>query len=48
MIYKSATEWQDATSKRVALFGMSGLGKTHLSSLLRDDGGSFHYSSTLR
>lgn len=48
MIYESASDWLGAASKRVALFGMSGLGKTHLSSLLRDDGGWFHYSVDYR
>ncbi len=48
MIYRTADEWRKATSKRVALFGMSGLGKTFLSSMLRDDGGWFHYSVDYR
>ncbi len=48
MIYKTADEWRKATAKRVALFGMSGLGKTFLSSMLRDDGGWFHYSVDYR
>ena len=30
MIYSSAKDWQGAPHKRVALFGMSGLGKTRL------------------
>jgi hypothetical protein len=32
----------------VLLFGMSGLGKTHLSNMLRDDAGWFHYSVDYR
>lgn len=48
MIYQTADEWRRASSKRVALFGMSGLGKTFLSSMLRDDGGWFHYSVDYR
>jgi hypothetical protein len=32
----------------VALFGMSGLGKTHLASILREAGGWFHYSVDYR
>lgn len=47
MIYESPTEWTDAAAKRVLLFGMSGLGKTRISSILRD-GGWFHYSVDYR
>ena len=36
MIYQTAKDWRAATEKRVLLFGMSGLGKTHVSKLLRD------------
>lgn len=35
MIYDSGEDWRAAPHKRVMLFGMSGLGKTHLSALLR-------------
>lgn len=48
MIYQSAADWKDAAQKRVLLFGMSGLGKTHLSQLLRDSGNWFHYSIDYR
>ncbi|WP_439560445.1 ATPase [Roseinatronobacter sp.] len=48
MLYPNARSWQDATAKRVMLFGMSGLGKTHLSKLLRDAGDWFHYSVDYR
>ena len=48
MIYKSSAEWRAATDKRVLLFGMSGLGKTHVSNMLRDDAGWFHYSVDYR
>ncbi|MCA1334295.1 ATPase [Pseudooceanicola marinus] len=48
MIYKSGQEWLDATEKRVLLFGMSGLGKTHVSNLLRDAGTWFHFSIDYR
>ncbi|TGN62136.1 ATPase [Paracoccus liaowanqingii] len=48
MIYRSAAEWQAAASRRVVLFGMSGLGKTHLSSILRGTGDWFHYSVDYR
>ena len=39
MIYQSARDWQNAPQKRVLFYGMSGLGKTFLSNLLRDAGG---------
>lgn len=48
MIYSSGQEWQEAKHKRVALFGMSGLGKTYLSAMLRDAGNWFHYSVDYR
>lgn len=48
MIYKSPHDWRDAPSKRVVLFGMSGLGKTHVSNMLRASGDWFHYSVDYR
>jgi hypothetical protein len=48
MIYASAAEWRAATERRVLLFGMSGLGKTHVSNMLREAGGWFHYSVDYR
>lgn len=48
MIYQSASEWREAPAKRVLLFGMSGLGKTHISRMLRSHGGWFHYSVDYR
>ncbi len=48
MIYNSAQDWLAAPQKRVLLFGMSGLGKTHLANLLRCGGGWFHYSVDYR
>lgn len=48
MIYKSARDWMDSTNKRVVLFGMSGLGKTHVSNLLRAGGEWYHYSIDYR
>ena len=48
MIYGSAAEWREAPNKRIMLFGMSGLGKTHVSNLLRETGGWFHYSVDYR
>jgi hypothetical protein len=48
MLYTSAKDWRDAPHKRVALFGMSGLGKTRLSAMLREEAGWFHYSIDFR
>ena len=48
MIYNSSSHWLGAQHKRVMLFGMSGLGKTHVSSLLRGSGNWFHYSVDYR
>jgi hypothetical protein len=48
MIYQSGQDWRDATHKRVLFYGMSGLGKTHLSNMLRDAGDWFHYSIDYR
>lgn len=48
MIYQTAQDWQKAPHKRVLFFGMSGLGKTYLSNLLRDQGDWFHYSVDYR
>jgi AAA+ superfamily predicted ATPase len=48
MIYSSGQHYMDATQKRVMLFGMSGLGKTHVSNMLRDSGQWFHYSVDYR
>ena len=48
MIYTSADDWRSAAHKRVLFYGMSGLGKTHLSNMLRDKGAWFHYSIDYR
>jgi hypothetical protein len=48
MIYASAEEWLRAQHKRVSLFGMSGLGKTRISAMLRDEAQWFHYSVDFR
>lgn len=48
MIYRSAQDWHAAEHKRVLFFGMSGLGKTWLSSMLRATGDWFHYSVDYR
>ncbi|MCV6595692.1 MAG: ATPase [Mangrovicoccus sp.] len=41
-------DWLANPRKRVLLFGMSGLGKTHISNLLRGTGKWFHYSVDYR
>jgi hypothetical protein len=52
MIYQTGKDYLSAPRKRVLLFGMSGLGKTHLANMLRDQGpsdaGWFHYSVDYR
>jgi hypothetical protein len=48
MIYGTAEDWTGAANKRVALFGMSGLGKTRLAATLRDEAEWFHYSVDFR
>jgi hypothetical protein len=48
MIYGTASDYLAAPRKRVLLFGMSGLGKTHLANMLRDQGSWFHYSVDYR
>ncbi|MGY9048146.1 ATPase [Puniceibacterium antarcticum] len=48
MLYDSADAWHAAPRKRVLLFAMSGLGKTHVSNMLRDGGDWFHYSIDYR
>lgn len=48
MLYSTAKDWADAPRKHVLLFGMSGLGKTHLSNVLRAQGDWFHYSVDYR
>ena len=48
MIYQTGAEFRAARAKRVMLFGMSGLGKTYLSGMLREAGGWFHYSVDYR
>ncbi|MEM7422202.1 MAG: ATPase [Pseudomonadota bacterium] len=48
MIYASADEYMRAPHKSVALFGMSGLGKTTIANTLRTGGDWFHYSVDYR
>ena len=44
----TAEEWRGTAHKRVLLLGMSGLGKTRLSAILRAAGDWFHYSVDYR
>jgi hypothetical protein len=48
MIYANGNVWKAAKHKKVLLFAMSGLGKTHVSSMLRNDADWFHYSVDYR
>lgn len=48
MLYPDAKSWRAAPRKSVLFFGMSGLGKTHVSKSLVQDGGWFHYSVDYR
>ncbi|MBU0644335.1 MAG: ATPase [Alphaproteobacteria bacterium] len=48
MRYTSGKDWHGCTAKRVILFGMSGLGKTHISNMLRDTKAWYHYSVDYR
>ncbi|HGG05901.1 MAG TPA: ATPase [Aliiroseovarius sp.] len=48
MIYTSPQDWRDASHKSILLYGMSGLGKTHLANMLRAGGDWFHYSIDYR
>ncbi|MDF1873202.1 ATPase [Vannielia sp.] len=48
MLYDTAQDWLEAPRKKVLLFGMSGLGKTHLANILRSAGDWFHYSVDYR
>ena len=48
MLYETSKDWVNAPHKNVLFFGMSGLGKTYLSKLLRANGDWFHYSIDYR
>jgi hypothetical protein len=48
MIFQTSADWRSAARKPVLLFGMSGLGKTHVSHVLRRAGDWFHYSIDYR
>lgn len=44
----TADDWRAAPDRQILLFGMSGLGKTHIATMLRNEGGWFHYSVDYR
>jgi hypothetical protein len=48
MQHRTAADWRAAPHKRVALFGMSGLGKTRTAAMLRETAAWFHYSVDFR
>lgn len=48
MLYPDASAWRAAPRKRAMVYGMSGLGKTHVATLLRNTGNWFHYSIDYR
>jgi len=48
MIYANGADYLASPNKRVMLFGMSGLGKTTLSNMLRSEASWFHYSVDYR
>ncbi len=48
MLHETARDWLEAPQKAAALIGMSGVGKTRVASLLRDEGDWFHYSVDYR
>lgn len=48
MLYSSAADWRAAPRKSVLVFGMSGLGKTNASNILRSSEEWFHYSIDYR
>ena len=48
MLYNSAKEWREARHKSILVMGMSGLGKTYISNMLRNQGDWFHYSVDYR
>ncbi|MEP5630652.1 MAG: ATPase [Tateyamaria sp.] len=48
MLYRDADDWRASPQKRVLVYGMSGLGKTHMSGTVRASGHWFHYSIDYR
>jgi hypothetical protein len=48
MARPTADQWRSMSDRKLLMFGMSGLGKTHISNMLRASGGWFHYSVDYR
>jgi hypothetical protein len=48
LLYETPGDYRAAPQKAVALFGMSGLGKTRTAAMLRGEGDWFHYSVDYR
>lgn len=48
MARPTADDWRNMADRKILLFGMSGLGKTYVSNMLRGSGGWFHYSIDYR
>lgn len=48
MLHRTGDEYLNAPRKAVALFGMSGLGKTRIAGILREQADWFHYSVDYR
>jgi hypothetical protein len=48
MLHPTPADWRGAAHRRVALFGMSGLGKTRIAAMLREQAAWFHYSVDFR
>ncbi|MEM9716595.1 MAG: ATPase [Pseudomonadota bacterium] len=48
MMFHTADTWADAPRKRIMLFGMSGLGKSYISNILRASTNWYHYSVDYR
>jgi len=48
LLYDTPAAWRAAPERRIAVFGMSGLGKTRLARVLRDGGDWYHYSIDYR
>ncbi len=48
LLYNTSAAWAEAPQKNIAVFGMSGLGKTRLAQLLRAGGDWYHYSVDYR
>ncbi|WP_299850987.1 ATPase [uncultured Roseovarius sp.] len=48
LLYPTPKDWRETAARNVLFYGMSGLGKTHISNMLRAAGDWFHYSIDYR